>query len=54
MEKGMWLFPGPTDILVSVSSPNLHLDGPKESCQNDAVKASQTQLQQGQHGASSA
>lgn len=32
------------------SSLNLQLDGPKESCQNDVVKASQAQLQQGQHG----
>lgn len=53
MEKGIWLFAGPADACC-VSSPNLHLDGPKESCQNDAVKASQTKLQQGQNGLGSA
>lgn len=48
MEKGIWLFPRPEDTHC-VSSLNLHLGGPKESCQNDVVKESQAQLQQGQH-----
>lgn len=49
MEKGIWLFPRQEDTHC-VSSLNLYLDGPKESCQNDVVKGSQAQLQQGQQG----
>lgn len=47
MEKGIWLFHRPEDTHC-FPSLNLSSDGPKESCQNDVVKASQAQLQQGQ------
>lgn len=48
MEKGIWLFPRPEDTHCA-SSLNLQLGGPKNSCQSDDVKASQAELQQGQH-----
>lgn len=53
MEKGIWLFHRPEDTHC-LPSLNLSSDGPKESCQNGVVKASQAQLQQGQHSVTSA
>lgn len=40
MEKGICLFFFlDQQAYISISSPNLHLDGLKESCQNDDVIA---------------
>lgn len=45
MEKGFGISLEQKTHVIIVSSPNLLVDWPKESCQNDTMKTSQTQLQ---------